>query len=169
MFGFLKKNDKAEKAAAVETGEVIGAPIKGTAVPSSEISDPTFREEMLGKGMAIRPAEGKVYAPADGRIEVMIESMHAVSMVSDGGAEILLHIGLDTVALKGKHFTGHVKEGDRVKKGDLLLEFDQKAIEAAGYDMISPVIICNSDDYRDITRYTGQEVQPGDPVMRLEK
>lgn len=148
---------------------MIGAPIRGMALPSSEVNDPTFREEMLGKAMAIRPAEGKVYAPVDGEILTLMESRHGVSMVSSRGADILIHVGLDTVKLGGKYFTAYVKEGDQVKRGDLLLEFDLEKITAAGYDMISPVILCNTEDYRKVIRFTGQEVQVGEPVMELRK
>lgn len=175
MFSFLKKKAAAEPEIQiapleVEAGkEIICAPIEGEAVVSAEISDPTFQQEMLGKGIAIKPAVGKVYAPADGKIEMMIESLHAVSMTTAGGVELLIHVGLDTVALKGKHFKGHVKEGDTVKRGDLLIEFDIEAIKAAGYDTISPVIICNSDDYADIERVTGKQVQVGETIIKLTK
>ena len=159
MFNLFKKVVESE----------LYSPVKGKMIPLSEVNDPVFSEKMMGDGCAFVFDGDTIYAPCKGEIILIANTRHAIGIKAENGAEILIHIGLDTVALKGKHFTGHVKEGDRVKKGDLLLEFDQKAIEAAGYDMISPVIICNSDDYREITRYTGQEVQPGDPVMRLEK
>lgn len=162
MFDFLKKKKG-------DSGEVLGAPIAGEAVPSSEVSDPTFGQEMLGKGMAIKPTEGKVYAPVNGTVVMMFDTKHAVSLASDEGAEILIHIGLDTVTLKGKHFTAHVGAGDKVKKGDLLLEFDMEAIKAEGFDLISPVIICNPDAYQDVVRSTGKQVAPGDEVIRLVK
>lgn len=161
MFEFLKKKK--------ESGEIIGAPIEGEAVASSEVSDPTFGEEMLGKGMAIKPSVGKVFSPVDGTITMLFDTKHAISITSDQGAEILIHIGLDTVTLKGAHFTAYVKADDKVKKGDLLLEFDMEAIKEAGFDVISPVIICNSDDYSDIKRFTGKQVKPGDEVMELIK
>lgn len=160
MFDFLKKKSNSE---------ILGAPIEGEAVPSAEVSDPTFGEEMLGKGMAIKPSVGKVYAPVNGTVTMVFDTKHALSITSDQGAEILIHIGLDTVSLKGEHFTSHVNGDDKVKKGDLLLEFDMDAIKAAGFDLISPVIICNSDDYKDIKRFTGKTVKPGDDVMELEK
>ena len=162
MFDFLKKKAK-------EYDDVIGAPLKGEAVPSSEVNDPTFAEEMLGKGMAIKPAEGKVYAPFDGEVALVFDTKHAVSLVSTKGTEVLIHVGLDTVMLKGEHYTTHVETGAAVKKGDLLLEFDMEAIKATGYEVITPVVICNSDDYKDIVRTTGKQVEPGDTVMQLEK
>lgn len=163
MFDFLKK--KQPKA----NGSIIGAPVEGEAVPSSEISDPTFGEEMLGKGMAIKPSVGKVYAPVDGTIAMVFDTKHAISMTSDEGAEILIHVGLDTVSLKGGPFTAHVAADQKVKKGDLLLDFDMEAIKAAGLDTITPVIICNSDDYKDIKRFTGKQVKTGDDIMELVK
>ena len=162
MFDFLKKKTKGNV-------EVIGAPLKGEVVESSAINDPTFAEEMLGKGMAIKPAEGKVYAPFDGTVAMIFDTKHAVSLVSDKGAEVLIHVGLDTVMLKGEHYTTHVENGAVVKKGDLLLEFDMAAIAEAGYDTITPVVICNTDDYKEVERLTGKTVEPGDPVMELEK
>ena len=162
MFNFFKKKEK-------EYYDVIGAPLKGEAVPSAEVNDPTFAEEMLGKGMAIKPAEGKVYAPFDGEVALVFDTKHAISLVSTKGTEVLIHVGLDTVMLKGEHYTTHVENGAVVKKWDLLLEFDMAAIAEAGYDTITPVVICNTDDYKEVVRLTGKTVEPGDPVMELEK
>ena len=162
MFDFLKKKTKANV-------DVIGAPLKGEAIESAAVNDPTFAEELLGKGMAIKPSEGKVYAPFDGTVAMVFDTKHAVSVVSEKGAEVLIHVGLDTVMLKGEHYTACVESGASVKKGDLLLEFDMAAIAAAGYDTVTPVVICNADDYKNITRVTGKQVNPGDTVMELEK
>jgi PTS system beta-glucosides-specific IIC component len=162
MFNFFKKKEK-------EYDDVIYAPLKGEAVPSAEVNDPTFAEEMLGKGMAIKPSEGKVYAPFDGTVAMVFDTKHAVSLVSEKGAEVLIHVGLDTVMLKGEHYITHVESGVAVKKGDLLLEFDIEGIKASGYEVITPVVICNTDDYKDVIRTTGIQVEPGDVVMQLEK
>ena len=162
MFNFFKKKEKAYY-------EVIAAPLKGEAVPSAEVSDPTFAEELLGKGMAIKPAEGKVYAPFDGEVAMIFDTKHAISLVSNKGTELLIHVGVDTVMLKGQHYTAHVESGDTVKKGDLMLEFDMEAIKEAGYEVITPVIVCNADDYKDVIRKTGVQVEPGDTVMELDK
>lgn len=163
MFGFLKKDKKAENK------DILGAPLKGTAIPSSEVNDPTFGQEMLGKGMAIKPVEGKVYSPVDGSIAVVIDTKHAVSVLSDKGAEILIHVGLDTVTLKGKHFTTHVNTGDKVSKGDLLIEFDIDALKAEGFDVVTPVIVCNADGYAGMNRVTSGQVEVGDTVIELIK
>ncbi len=105
--------------------EIICAPVKGTAVESAKINNPVFGQEMLGKGMAIIPIEGKIYVPANGKIEMMIDSMHAVSMTTDTGVEILIHIGIDTVKLRGQYFKPHTKIVKKVKQGDLLIEFGE--------------------------------------------
>ena len=150
-------------------GYQIYAPVAGQAVAISEVSDPTFGEEILGKGLAIKPSEGKVFAPCDATVDVMFDTGHAVSLASADGVEILIHVGLDTVKLKGEHFTTHAKSGDKVKKGQLLIEFDKDAIAAAGYDTITPVVICNTDDYAAVTPKTGSAVVPGDLVLEITK
>lgn len=162
MFDLFKKKHNSNT-------EVLGAPIEGEAVASADVPDPTFAEEMLGKGMAIRPLEGKVFSPVDGEVTMVFDTKHAITVTSSKGAEILIHVGLDTVTLKGSAFTAHVSGGQAVKKGDLLLEFDMEAIKAAGLELISPIIICNSDDYKDIKRFAGKQVKPGDDIMELEK
>ena len=149
--------------------DILYAPVKGECVPISEVSDPTFGQEILGKGIAIRPAEGKVYAPCDATVDLMFETGHAVSLNADCGAEVLVHVGINTVELKGQHFTAHVKDGDKVKKGQLLMEFDPAAIAAAGYDTIVPMVICNSGDYADVKTHTGMTVGPEDAVLELKK
>lgn len=145
------------------------APVAGEAVPISEVSDPTFGEEIIGKGIAIRPSEGKVVAPCDATVDMMFDTGHAVSLVADFGAEILIHVGLDTVNLQGKHYTVHVKNGDKVKQGQLLMEFDAEAVAAEGYDIITPVVICNSGDYTTFETYVGKNVVAGDPIIGLGK
>lgn len=156
MFNLFKKK---------ENKKVIGSPAKGRAVALGEVNDPTFAEEMLGKGAAVIPEEGKIYAPADGEIGMVFDTLHAVSMTTDFGAEILIHIGLDTVKMKGEGFTGHVKAGDHVKKGDLLLEVDLEKVKAAGYDTITPVIVCNTPDYSSVENVGKGAVNAGDDLI----
>lgn len=165
MFGALKEKLGLGKKA----NDVLGAPVKGNAVAISEVSDPTFGEEILGKGIAIIPTVGKVVAPADGVVDMVFDTKHAISMTSATGIEILIHVGLDTVTLKGETFTAHVKAGDTVKAGDLMLEFDIEAIKAAGLDTITPMVICNSDNYAEITTNVGKDVNTGDVVLTLNK
>ena len=145
------------------------APVVGNAVPVSEVPDPTFAEGMLGNGIAIQPTEGKVCAPCDATVDTMFETGHAVSLNAANGAEILIHVGLETVTLKGQHFTIHCKAGDQVKKGDLLIEFDLEAIKAAGFNTITPMLICNSDDFGTFNTKVGKAVTNADVVIELAK
>ncbi len=147
--------------------EKILAPVEGTAVPLSEVNDSAFSQEILGKGIAIIPARGRIVAPADGVLTVMFETRHAVSITTDRGAEVIVHVGLDTVNLKGEYYTSYKKQGDRVKAGELLLEFDIPAIREAGYDVITPVIVCNTPDYPDIVCHTGMQVKELEPIIEL--
>ncbi|NLL78704.1 MAG: PTS glucose transporter subunit IIA [Clostridiales bacterium] len=145
---------------------VIGAPVEGECVPISEVSDPTFGEEILGKGIAIRPANGLIKAPADGIVSTVFPTGHAVAITTEDGVEILVHIGLDTVSLNGEGFTKHVEEGQKVKMGDLLIEADLARI-GEKYDTITPVVICNTSDYKEVNGETGKQVVPGDVVIRV--
>ncbi len=145
------------------------APMAGKAVPITEVPDPTFAECMLGNGIAIEPVDGKVYAPCDATVDMMFTTGHAVSLVAACGAEILIHVGLETVSLEGKPFTIHVANGDEVKKGQLLMEADLEAITAAGLNTITSVVICNTDDYGIFNAYTGKDVTNADVVMEVEK
>ena len=175
MFGLLKKKEteslKIELPPLEEDGEkeIICSPLEGTVVPCSQIKDLTFQDELLGPSVAVKPSAGKVYAPADGKINMMIETLHAISMTTDHGAEILIHVGIDTVALKGKHFKGYVKEGNVVKRGDLLLEFNLEAIEAAGYDMTSPIILCNAEEYTMVEKTQKEKIVIGETILKLTK
>lgn len=146
---------------------IIGSPVKGKAVAMQEVNDPTFSGEILGKGVAVIPEDGRICAPADGTIGLVFETLHAVSITTDYGAEILIHVGLDTVKLKGEHFEGHVKAGDIVKKGDLLLTVDIEQIKAAGYDVITPMLICNTPDYASVEAMAGKDVAAGDDVLAV--
>ena len=160
MFSFLKKKD---------TGLVIGSPIKGEAVSLTKVPDPTFSEGMLGKGAAIIPSEGKVYAPADGEISLLCDTLHEVSMVTTEGVELLIHIGLETVGLGGNGFEAHIKSGDTVKKGDLLITADLDKIKEAGCEIITPIIICNTDDYEDVVQTAEGTVNPQDAIITIKK
>lgn len=149
--------------------DVLCAPVAGNAVPVTQVPDPTFAEGMLGNGIAVEPTEGKVYAPCDATVDTMFETGHAVSLVAANGAEVLIHVGLETVTLKGKHFTIHCKNGDQVKKGDLLIEFDLDAIKAEGFNTITPMLVCNSDDFGTFKTNIGKAVTNADVVIELAK
>lgn len=159
MFQLFKKKEAA--------GISLAAPIKGKAVSMETVNDPTFSALMLGNGAAIIPEDGKLYAPADGTIDLVFDTLHALSMTSTDGVEILIHIGLDTVKLAGKGFTPHVKNGQAVKKGDLLFTIDLDTIKAAGYDTIIPVVICNTDNYSDVKKIADGPVAVGDDFIKI--
>ena len=145
------------------------APMAGKAVPITEVPDPTFAEGMLGNGIAIEPTEGKVYAPCDATVDMMFTTGHAVSLVADCGAEVLIHVGLETVSLEGKPFKVHAASGDKVKKGQLLIEVDLEAVKAAGLPTITPMVICNTDDYPTFNTIVGKNVTNDDVVIELAK
>ena len=149
--------------------DTLGAPMAGKAVAISQVPDPTFAEGMLGNGIAIEPSEGKVFAPCDATVDMMFATGHSVSLIADFGAEILIHVGLETVSLEGKPFTVHVANGDKVKKGQLLMEADLEAIKAAGLPTITPVVICNTDDYPTFNTFVGKDVTNDDVVIGLAK
>ena len=157
-----------EAVTALQEGAVsIVSPLTGEAVPLSETGDPAFAAEALGKGIAVKPSEGKVFAPCDATVSAVMG--HAVGLTCGNGAELLIHVGIDTVNLDGKHYTGHVKDGQRVKAGDLLLEFDIAAIEKEGYKTITPVIVTNSDDYAEVERMIGTVAACKDTLMKLKR
>ena len=149
--------------------EEIYAPVAGKAVAITEVPDPTFAEGLLGNGIAIEPTDGKVYAPCNATVDMMFETGHAVSLVSESGAEILIHVGLETVSMEGKPFTVHVHDGDKVTKGQLMLEVDLEAVKAAGLPTITPVLICNNDAYPTFKTHVGKDVTNDDVVLELGK
>ena len=143
------------------------APVSGEVIPLKEVSDPTFAMEMVGKGVAIRPSADTIVAPCPGKVDMVFETGHAITLIGDCGAEILIHVGLDTVNLKGTHFSVKAKPGQKVTAGELLLEFDREAIAAAGYDTVTPMVVCNPEHFEKLETYTGKSVIAGDPVIGL--
>lgn len=150
-------------------GILIGCPIEGEVVSIKEVNDPTFSQEILGKGIAIKPARGRVVAPVDGEIALIFETKHAISLATENGVEILIHVGLDTVNLKGEHFKAYVKAGDKVKAGDVLVEFDAEKIRQAGYDTITPMVICNSADFAEVKESNLGNAKELDSVIEIVK
>lgn len=140
----------------------IASPIKGTVLKLEKMKDDAFASGVLGKGAAIIPEEGKVYAPTDGVITALFPTLHAIGMQADNGLELLIHIGLDTVQLNGEGFRAMVKQGDRVKKGQLLVTFDKEFIESKGFCLETPVLVTNSDDFLEVIETKQTEVSPGD-------
>ena len=153
-------------AAAKDT--VLAACLTGTVVPLAEVKDEAFASGALGDGIAIEPTDGELVAPADGEISSTFETHHAVGMTTVDGAELLMHIGIDTVKLGGKHFTYLVNEGDKVKKGQPLIRFDLEAIKAEGYPVTTPLIVCNTDDYAAVAAKASGTVKQGDALLELK-
>ena len=170
--------EQAEETPAVEKKEEeqapsmrieIASPVKGTEIPLSEVKDEVFSKNIVGKGAAVIPSEGKVYSPVDGTVASVFDTKHAIGLVSEEGVEVLIHVGLDTVELGGQHFTAHVAQDDKVTKGQLLLEFDMDAIKAAGYDTVTPVVISNTDSYLDVLAADAGEINAGDMLITIVK
>lgn len=152
---------------AVSAGSVF-SPMAGEAISMTAVSDPVFASEAMGKGAAVEPTEGKVYAPADGSITMVAETGHAIGLLSEGGVEILIHIGIDTVNLKGGPFTAKCQAGESVKKGDLLMDVDLGAIKEANLPATTMVIITNTDDFSSVEGHTGT-VKAGDALIDIKK
>lgn len=145
------------------------APLKGQAMALAQVNDPTFAGEILGKGFAVEPAEGKVVAPVNGEITTVFDTKHALGITGEDGTEILIHIGLNTVELEGKYYDVKVAEGQKVKAGQVLCTFDMAAIKAAGYEITTPVIVTNTDDYSEIELLVKGEVDYGQKALRLNR
>ena len=159
----------APKAAAPSVeDETYGAHAVGEIRLMNQVEDDVFSGLILGDGVAVEPAEGKIYAPIDGEISNVAETKHAIGISTPGGAELLIHVGIDTVALKGQHFDVKVSEGQKVKKGDLLLEFDMAAIKAAGYKCTTPLIVTNTDDYKAVRPLATGKVKHGDAILEVK-
>ncbi len=147
--------------------EILGAHANGTMLLMNEVEDEAFASAAMGYGAAIEPSEGKLFAPADAKVDTVFDTKHAITLVTKTGAEVLLHIGIDTVKLEGQYFTTHVKDGQEVKKGDLLISFDIPAIQKAGYKVTIPCIICNTDDYAAVLPLKTGAIKAGEDFVEL--
>lgn len=168
---FILYKDEETAEPAKETGEkavkkeVIYSPIAGEVKALSKVEDDAFAQEVLGKGVAVMPKEGKVYAPFDGVVMSLFPTKHAVGLVSGNGCEVLIHIGMNTVQLDGKYFEAHVAQGDKVKRGQLLVSFDLEKIQAENYCMDTPVIVTNFGDYMDIVEMASEKVTNAEELL----
>ena len=163
---FYKDEGIAVSVSPKETssGQKLVSPMKGKLIDLREVPDEVFSAGTLGDGVAIIPEKGELYAPADGIVDTVFDSGHALSMICDNGAELLLHVGLDTVRLEGKYFDVQVKQGEKVCEGQLLMRFDQKAIQKAGYSLVTPVIVTNAEE-REVVKATAGTVEKGSTIM----
>jgi PTS system beta-glucosides-specific IIC component len=165
LVGF-KEPDEHETKASTDSNDVqVFSPLDGTVLALREVPDQAFADGSLGAGVAIRPRSGAVYAPFDGVVVAAFPTGHAVGLRHANGTELLIHVGIDTVKLAGEHFTLKVVTGQEVKAGDLLVEFDRDAIAAAGYDLITPVIVTNVDLYPEVATAAGGPIAHGDPLF----
>ena len=170
-----KADDKPAESVAVNTdtretpadGITILSPIKGKAIPLSDVPDETFAGEILGKGIAIEPEEGAVYAPCDAEVTTLFPTNHAIGLTTKDGVELLIHVGIDTVQLDGKGYKAFVAEGDNVSAGQKLIEFNIQEIQAAGYKTVTPVIVTNTDDYADVEGLAAGAVKPQDKLIKV--
>ena len=162
------ENAPKTPAAHAAKDTVLSACLNGTVVPLADVKDEAFASGALGDGIAIEPTDGELVAPADGEISSTFETHHAVGMTTADGAELLMHIGIDTVKLGGRHFTYLVNEGDKVKKGQPLIRFELEAIKAEGYPVTTPLIVCNTDDYAAVAAKASGAVKQGDALLELK-
>lgn len=161
----VEEKDTVKKGHMIE----IKSPLLGEAVSLKNVNDPVFADEIMGKGVAILPTEGKVFSPVNGTIEMIFDTNHAVGIRDENGVELLIHVGIDTVKLGGKHFTPHVKKGDKVTEGTLLIEFDMNGIKSEGYECITPVVITNTLEFNEVLTVNDQLVQSGSALMKIIK
>lgn len=163
-----EKNDDTtgvENVDSKQDDKAVYSPLEGKLIPMTEVPDETFASKALGDGVAVIPEKGCVYAPFDGEVEMVYDTGHAIGLVREDGMEVLIHVGINTVELGGKYYTAKVSNGQKIKKGDLLLEFDMDEIAKAGYSLVTPVIVTNSDEYESLTRKEHGRVEPGDQII----
>ena len=172
----IKEEAPAETEAPAENknepavpDNVVLSPLSGKAVALESVPDATFAQGVLGQGAAIEPSEGRVIAPADGTVSTIFDTHHAIGLTLDNGAELLIHIGINTVELNGEGFTAHVSEGDRVTRGQTLITFDKEFIASKGYNTITPVIVSNSDDYAEVNRLADGNISVGGVLLEIAK
>lgn len=155
------------KVEALNTTIKIGSPIQGEVVGLEHVDDETFASGIMGKGTAVIPTKGQIVAPFDGVIEVFFKTKHAIALRSNDGVELLIHVGIDTVNLNGKYFTDKKSQGDKVKTGDVILEFDIEGIRSEGYNVVTPVIVTNSDNYLDVVAYDKDRININESILTL--
>lgn len=163
------ENTQTKEADRLNAKNTVYSPVKGEVIALDKVPDEVFSKSILGKGLAVIPSEGKVTAPCDCRVETIIETKHAIGLRDTSGVEILVHVGIDTVELRGKHFITHVAEGQEVKRGQVLLTFDMEAIRKAGYSLITPIVISNTEEYLDVIAKDISRVNYGEEILTIVK
>ncbi len=165
MFG---SNTETQTEAEAKTNEIIiNSPLTGKVLDLTKIDDAAFASGVLGKGVAIEPTVGVAVSPVNGTVETLFKTNHAIGIVTESGAEILIHIGMDTVKLDGKYFTAKIAQGDKVTVGQTLVEFDIEGIKTEGYSLVTPVVVTNSDNFENITFDFDKNVEAKDELIKL--
>ncbi len=167
LTGFTEISEPQKSGARAAADFTLYAHMSGEVVPLEDVRDEAFSSGALGGGVAIEPSEGKLYAPCDGTVDTVFDTKHAVNLISDDGCEILLHIGIDTVKLGGKYFKSHVTDGQKIRRGDLLVSFDIDGIIRLGYSTTTPMIVCNTEDYHSVQNVASGGVTAGEPLIKL--
>ena len=173
IFGYEDKNSRIASKAVKEMGltsvkkETISSPLSGALVPLSKVSDPLFATETVGKGIAIEPTKGEILSPVNGTVTTLFPTEHAIGITSEGGAEILIYIGIDTIHLNGQYYNSHVKQWDKVSTGDLLITFDIEKIKEAGYDTTTPVVITNTSEYVNVESTKRNTIQAKEDLITV--
>lgn len=168
LFDIFKKKAAVEKIEVAAEAMTVYQPVDGTVIPLEEIADGVFSEGILGNGCGVKPTGEKVYAPAAGTITTVAETKHAVGMTTNDGIELLVHVGVDTVAMKGKGFDVKVKEGEKVVAGQLLMTFTKADIAAAGYPDTTAVLVTNTDDYAEVTLTRTGDGKAGEKMITVK-
>ncbi len=164
----FKNRSRQTSSNSTSSALTLNAPVSGRILPLEEVNDPTFSEHILGDGFAIIPENGCIMAPADAVVSSVPHTHHAISLTTDSGVELLIHVGIDTVELEGKYFNIPVALGDHVKAGDVLIEVDLEGVKNAGYDIVTPVIVTNMDQYTSLST-TSDMADANAPFLLLEK
>jgi len=168
---FHKEPEKAQPVVAKETSALkntkLSSPMTGQTLPLSQVGDAAFAGGLLGKGIAIKPTKGEVVAPADGVVTTLFPTKHAIGITTYDGAEMLIHVGMDTVQLGGKYFDALIEQGAAVKKGQTLLTFDMAAIQSEGYALVTPIIVTNTKDYADVIETDAPAVTPNETLINI--
>lgn len=147
---------------------IIPSPLDGKVIDIKKLSDPVFSDDILGKGIAVMPESEQIVAPTDALVTMMFDTGHAVSLETDSGVELLIHVGIDTVKLKGTHYTICKNTDENVKAGDVLMKFDAKAISSEGYEIVTPVVVCNPDKFKSVSFAPEGLIKAGEPLITLK-
>lgn len=166
----VAEQDATDKEAIVAGEQIeISSPMVGELLPLEDVEDEVFASGAMGQGAAILPTEGKLYAPFDGKVVTFFPTKHAIGLADENGVELLIHIGMDTVQLDGEHFEGHVENDQEIKKNDALVTFDIDAIKTAGYPVVTPIIVTNTNDFKQVASEKSQHIELGDKFLTIVK